>query len=226
MLKSVVGSLIFVSLISLPYVDEPLVAWGQIPPAVPSGVVVNGGNCPDSKSLPITQEKQRSVSWCWATAATIVMHYLGGAQEQCFVVDAVRQNQLGIYSPNTCCIANPDMTPGCGNVLDFSWAALNEFNFAYDTAGESNFGWPELREQICRDGPIVYGEDYMDGGGHEYVIYGFIEDRTTGERTVVFYDPLDDPKNYREESYDTWLRLQTNPSEIRSNVEFLINIRK
>lgn len=211
--KLVVNTFIFVSLISLPY-------------AVPSGVLGAGGSCPDSKFLSITPEKQRTGSWCWAAAAKIAMHYRGGTQEQCFVVDAVRQNQLGIYSPSTCCIASPGMTPGCGDVLDYSWAALNEFGFGYDSRGESEFGWPQLREQICDDGPIVYGEDYTDGGGHEYVIYGFVEDGTIGEKKVVIFDPSDDPNEYHEEPYDTWLRLQPGVDEIRSNVQFLINIKK
>ena len=188
--------------------------------------VVNGQTCPDSKKLPIILEHQRTSSWCWAAAANIAMHYRGGTQEQCFVVDAVRQNQLEIYSPNTCCIKNPDTTVGCGDVLDYSWAVLNEFNFTYDMVGESTFGWPQLREQICRDGPIVYGEDYMDGGGHQYVIYGFVEDQTIGEKNIVIHDPLEKPSDYREEPYETWLRLQPGSDEIRSNVDFLINIKK
>ena len=210
--KSMVCSFIFISLISLPYV-------------IPSGVLGAGGNCPDRKELSITREKQRTVSWCWAAAAKIAMHYRGGTQEQCFVVDAVRQNQLGIYSPSSCCIANPNIS-GCGDILDYSWAALNEFGFGYDSLGESEFGWPQLREQICDDGPIVYGEDYKHGGGHEYVIYGFIEDKTIYEKMVIFYDPLDDLNEYHEEPYDTWLRLQPGANEIRSSVQFLINIKK
>lgn len=213
MRKSVVCSFIFIFLISLPY-------------AIPSGVLGAGGNCPDSKSLSITREKQRTVSWCWAAAATIAMHYRGGTDEQCFVVDAVRQNQLGIYSPNTCCVAHPEMTPNCGDVLDYSWAALNEFNFLYDSVGESTFGWAQLREQICGDGPIIYGEDNKEGTGHEYVIYGFVEDGTIGEKQVVIFDPLEDPNEYREEPYEIWLRLQNDQYETRKNVEFLINIKK
>jgi hypothetical protein len=188
--------------------------------------VVNGQTCPDSKKLPITLERQLSDSWCWATAANIAMRYLGGTQEQCFVVDAVRQNQLEIYSPNTCCIANTATTPGCGDIWDYSWAALDEFNFTYDMVGESTFGWPQLREEICRDGPIVYGEDYKDGGGHQYVIYGFVEDQTIGEKNIVIYSPIDKPSDYREEPYETWLRMQSSSDELRSNVEFLINIAK
>jgi hypothetical protein len=154
------------------------------------------------------------------------MHYLGEVHEQCFVVDAVRQNQLGIYHPSSCCIANASTTIGCGDVLWYSYAVLDEFSFTYNVLGDSTFHWSTLQEQICEDGAVIYGEDYKEGGGHEYVLYGFIEDKSIAEKTVILYDPLDNPAEYREEPYDTWIRLQAGADEIRSYVEFLVNIRK
>lgn len=226
MQTSLIWAIGILSLCSIPFQELSVAAVDSTPPASPSGISIDGGSCPDFKTLPITPEKQRTSSWCWAAAGNIAMHYRGGTREQCFVVDAVRQNQIGIYSPSSCCIANPETTAGCGDVFDYAWATLDEFGFGYDSKGESAFGWPELRDQICKDGPIIYGEDYIIGGGHEYVIYGFIEDRTIGEKQVVLYDPSDDPSEYHEESYDSWLRMQSGSGEIRSNVQFLINIKQ
>lgn len=195
--------------------------------STPSGV--NGQTCKDYRKLPILAEKQRSDSWCWAAAANIEMRYRGEIHEQCYVVDAVRQNQLGIHSPSTCCIAHPETTPNCGDILSFSSLALDEFRFKYDMVAESRFDWPQLIEQICHDTPIVYGEDYKNGAGHQYIIYGFIEDQTTNEKNIIIYDPMDPVDtgpDYREEPYETWLRMQPGPDEIRSNVDFLINVKK
>ncbi len=219
-----VSRLILICLFSLSLLINIVTAQDSTSPPPPSNLVVD--DCPDSKFLTIPAEKQKAVSWCWATTAKIVMHYRGEMHEQCFVVDAVRQNQLGIYYPSTCCIAAPDMTVGCGDVFYFSYAALDEFSFKYDTLGDSTFHWSTLREQICQDKPVIYGEDYKGGGGHEYVLSGFIEDQSINEKTVVLFDPLDDPSEYKEQDYDTWLRLQLGDDEIRSYVEFLVNVRK
>lgn len=191
--------------------------------------------CGASKILAIETnlEKQKTSAWCWAAASNSVMVYKGASTEQCFVVDAVRQNQLGIYSPNTCCRADADMTPGCGDVFDYSWAALNEFYFAFDTFGDEanelglpKLNWAKLRQFICRDEPIIYGEDYKKGGGHEYVIYGYIEDSMINRKDIIIYDHFG-PPDYDEEPFDTWLRLHEDPDqEDRSYVEFLTSIHR
>ncbi len=228
MQRLAVGALILLPLLSIPFQEELRAASDSTPPLSPTNLTGGGGQCPDSKSLPnFPTEMQKSTSWCWAATATMAMHSRGSIEEQCFVVDAVRQNQLGIYTPSTCCIASPDTTVGCGDVLSYSWRALDEFGMKYDAVGESKFGWPELRKQICSDGPIIYGEDYWNGAGHEYVILGFIENKRIMEKSVVIYDPLDPPTEYREKSFEGWLRLPTNGQDPdRSSVEYYINIRK
>jgi hypothetical protein len=217
--------LLFLCSLSLPWLINIVEAQDFTPPVAPSGVVVKN-ICSASKSLPILAERQATTAWCWAATATIVMHYLGEPHDQCFVVDAVRQNQLEIYHPSSCCIADAGTTYGCGDVLWYSYAALDEFSFSYNVLGDSTFSWSTLQEQICQDKAVIYGEDYTEGGGHEYVLYGFIDDQDNEEKTVILYDPSDNPADYREEPYDTWLRLQAEPDEIRSYVEFLVNIAK
>src|SRR5262245_15989492 len=177
---------------------------------------------------------QQTSTWCWATTAKIVMKYKGNDQMQCFIVDAVRQNQLNIKSPPTCCIVEPRTVLNC-MVTSESWRALNEFNFQYNTKYDpkydkgdgSGFFWSVLQSQICTDGPVIYGEDYWDGGGHEYVLRGF-RTAVDGKKWVVLYDPTDDPtNNAREESYEDWLLLPPNDDDpIRSNVEYYVNIHQ
>ncbi len=219
--------LLMALVIFFPYTQRYLFAADSTPPGIPSGLNVGGGGvCPEAKALSLPLEKQQTSTWCWATTAKIAMHYKGDQEAQCFIVDAVRQNQLNIKSPPTCCISQPQTVLNC-MVTSESWRALKEFNFKYDTKDESGFAWPDLRTQICGDGPVLYGEDYWDGGGHEYILRGFRR-ANDGHRWVILYDPTDDPtNNYTEKSYDDWLRLSTTgPDPDRSNVEYYINIHK
>jgi Peptidase_C39 like family len=229
--KAIARSLVLAPLIIFsPCFQLHLFAADSTPPTQPQNIRLNESSCPQSKSLPIPLEQQQTSAWCWSAAAKMAMSYKGTPHEQCFIVDGVRQNQLGIKSPSTCCIAQPQIVSGCGDVLSFSWRALKEFNFTYDRVDESRFGWDKLRTQVCGDGPIIYAEDYWTGGGHEYILKGFRE-ASDGKRWVVIYDPLDDPtdplKSFQEESFDEWLRLPTTgPDPYRSGVEYLVNIHK
>ena len=225
MKKSVAQLIVLISLVVFfPFTQLRSFAAESTSPEIPSGLIVGGGVCPESKVISPPLEKQQTSTWCWAATAKIAMNYKGNTEQQCFIVDTVRQNQLNIKSPPTCCIAQPQTVINC-MVTSESWRALDEFGFHYDVADESTFGWPELRTQICGDGPVIYGEDYWVGGGHEYILRGF-RLAADGIRWVVLYDPTDDPtSDPREESYDDWLRLPTTgPDPDRSDVVYYVNI--
>lgn len=185
------------------------------------------GDCPTAKNIPLRLETQKTSTWCWATTAKIVMDYKGMTEMQCFIVDAVRQNQLSISSPPTCCVNTPETILNCMRTSK-SEVALKEFRFSYRSTNETEFTWSDLQKQICSDRPVIYGEDYWDDeGGHEYILKGFRE-ASDGKKWVVVYDPLDDPiNNYIEKSYDDWLRLPSSGRDpYRKHVEYYFNIQR
>ncbi|NOU09782.1 MAG: hypothetical protein HOO98_07165 [Nitrospira sp.] len=182
--------------------------------------------CPTAKNLSLRLEEQKTVTWCWATTAKIVMRYKGEDVEQCNIVDAVRQNKRNISSPLTCCVTDPEQISNC-MITEASEVALKEFSFRFESRDEERFDWYELRTQICGNRPVIYGEDYWDDGGHEYILKGFRQ-AADGKKWVIIYDPLDDPiNNYTEKSYDDWLRMPiTGEDPDRRSVEYYVNIRR
>lgn len=154
------------------------------------------------------------------------MDYKGENQRQCAIVDAVRLNDPNASSPPTCCLSNPQEIPTC-MITSASKKALAGFDFMFDSRDEDRFDWHDLRTQICGNRPVIYGEDYWDYGGHEYVLKGFRQ-AADGKKWVIVYDPLDDPiNNYTEKSYDDWLRMPlTEEDPDRRRVEYYVNIRR
>jgi len=130
--------------------------------------------------LSVTLRPQETSMWCWAASARMVMEFLGTTVRQC---TEANDNFGRIDCCNDdagVCGANPNQYranhAGC---IQGSWPDFGHYNFDSNNVWRA-LTWDELKRQIsntpnCRAEPVAFAWQWIGGGGHMMVAYGYFE---------------------------------------------------
>jgi len=158
----------------------------------------SSSSLPSPSSPVVKPSKQETGAWCWAASTQMVMEFHRKRSKQlaaAFDGEPVSQCKIvnDIYhgGRNECC-GNKMYGDSCSRG---GWpeSVLGRYNFYFLTLlpPDAPLTWDEVKAQICRYGPFVFGIEWDDGGRHSFVARGYKVD-SRGQQWVEIYDHFED----------------------------------
>jgi hypothetical protein len=158
-----------------------------------------GGSCTKGdKSLDVSEsvEMQLTPTWCWASAAHLVMGYQKVPTRQCDL--AMKYYGLN-RGPEYCCqpliktrygALEIDVIDAPNECVRSGWPGFlfDKVNFDYYRTVVA-LDWEALTQEICLDNPFIYVVKWAGGGLHALVVKGY-HSGGANQPIVQVFDPM------------------------------------